>query len=110
MSMYEIVCDDITSLDNEKCTYCYGKFIAVTKCCNIKLCQFHLRHQLEDEILIECSKCMEDKIEIIPFNGSNAWTRKDGTIYCKNHNNDKLVKCLQCDLYFCKNHNHICDK
>lgn len=97
----EYIKDEFTENLEEKCNFCPGKYITQTNCCNIKLCQFHTRKGLEDQLYITCDDCTHSITDI----KNNAWYTKYEKVYCINHNNDNLVYDEILDEYFC--HDHI---
>lgn len=97
--MIEIVVDEYTSNENEKCNNCKGKFICDTKCCQKKLCQFHLRMYKEDGKVKECEHCIE-----IIHHDDNKWSRGNGFIFCNEHLKNELIFCNECEYYFCNEH------
>ena len=97
--LYQVATDEYTDDEAQKCYNCNGKSIAETKCCQRKLCQFHLRMDLEDDILVECQFCTEIKSD------DKTWSREQSLIYCREHMKDDMLKfCDHCKFHYCQKH------
>lgn len=98
----QYVKDDVVADIKDKCDLCQFKYVASTKCCNIKLCDWHLRNDGEhaDQAYYSCSECetsqMLNKGYLVIYN----------TIYCEKHN--PMLYCNICANHFCNEHEHHC--
>lgn len=96
----EYTVDDILSTNqNDKCDLCKYKNIAVTKCCQKKLCRFHIINNGEhaDQEYYSCAQC-----ETTNPIGENGYVVNYITIYCQKHN--IMNFCTKCECYICELH------
>ena len=99
MSLPEYIKDEFTDNVDEKCNFCQGKYTTKTKCCDVKLCQFHIRRGLEDELYLECEDCIECDIV-----DDKCRYQEHKEVYCKEHNKDNLIYDDVTQSYYCTNH------
>ena len=103
----EYISDKYTSDPDKKCDRCNGLYVCVTKCCNKKLCQFCVRHGLQDALFMSCESCetSENLDDVVPL----GFVIIFNNVYCEEHN--ILTECKQCEsMYYCNDHynNHEC--
>lgn len=109
MQSVEYIKDNVISVsDDEKCHLCEFKFVAITKCCQLKLCSWHIRNDGEhaDQGYYSCNMCETyEKVDdgkgfIVIYN----------TVYCEKHNT--MTFCDECDDYTCDKHDTMtfCDE
>ena len=92
--------DDTPSVtEDDKCKLCNFKYAAITNCCGIKLCTWHIRDNGEhaDQGYYSCSTCeTHEKV-----NDGKGFITIFNTIYCEDHNKMK---------FFDVCYDHMCDK
>jgi hypothetical protein len=119
-----IVDDFLSTNQNDKCDLCMYKNIVVTKCCQKKLCDFHVRNNgvHADQEYHSCNQCetknaYSSHFELHPLKEGettspieeNGYILNYITVYCGNHNNMNF--CAKCECYTCELHLvHECDE
>lgn len=98
----QYITDEYTEDVEKKCDHCNGLCVCVTKCCNIKLCQFHYRLG-EEELGNYMSCCSCQTYVNLDLVSPAGYIITHNNVYCKKHN--VLTICEKCEgIYYCTDH------
>lgn len=100
MLRIEYTKDDIlATTPDDECSLCKFKYIVATKCCNKKLCDWHVRNNGEhaDQTYYSCELC-----ETVDHIGDDGFVIVPHKVYCELHN--ILTFCNKCQQHYCDQH------